>query len=275
MKICLAFILPFIIPFLYLITRLCTYLLNKYNIFKCNNIIFQYMLCMFLSCANDINFISKNISHDQYYKDISSNIKIEGWFVDYFGMKVLICLLYFRLLDFRTKDNVYFQTSINELFPTSNIYTSYFMNFVYIFIMFHCCPSLIILETLYYLYKINKEYNPLREVEKYIYTNNIKYFYICVYSIILIVEFMSWIQLVIKWNNNLCLDGFYDLSTHTSYYIIMTMIYIYLFQISLFSELTINKYLMIFLILLSFSNATLATCIYMIYFEIYKTKMSI
>lgn len=274
MTICLAFVLSLLLPFSYLLVKLCVYLLNKYNIFKGTNIIFQYVLCMFLSCITTLNFNFKNINIEQYYRDIMSNIKIEGWFVDYFGMEVLTCLIYFRLIDLRTKNiargqYIYFKTSIIKLFSIDNVAMNYIVNIIYVGIMMHYAPVVLILETLYYLYLIQCENN-----NKYIYTNNIKHFYIIVYLFTLILEFTSWIKLVIEWDTHLCLSGFMDTSTDTSFYITISMIYIYFFQISLFSEiLNNNRYLMIFLIILSFSNATLATCIYMIYFELYIAKM--
>lgn len=282
MTICSAFVLSLVLPFSYLLVKLCVYGFNKYNIFKCTNISFQYILCMVSACITTINFNLKNVNSDTYHQDIMSNVKIEGWFIDYFGLEFLTVILYFRLIDLRTENNIYFKTSVTELFSIDNILMNYLMNIIYVFIMMYRMPALLILETLYYLYtirissKVKNNYSNDQEekVHKYIYTDNIKYFYICIYLFVLIIEFVAWIQLIIKWNNHLCLSGFIDVSTDTSYYITLSMIYIYFFQISLFSEIVNNRYLMVFLIILSFSNATLATCIYLIYFEFKETKIN-
>ena len=282
MKICKSFILPFITPILvclivysiqYLLIKLIyliRFLFNRKLNFsgKINVILIQYVLCAILLFINSIYFYHQKIELNQFLKDVNEDIPIQGWFIDYFYLRILCLVLYVRILYLRNTNNTF----------DKNQYSHNFSILYYIFppIILYFSPGSFILNIMFNLYKINKY--------KYIYSTNFqRYTSLVFYSVILFAQCYGWIDLVVKWDNkfdlsgsaNCFLDGFVNTSTYSSLYITALMIIIYLFQVILFVEINdiSNIFITSIIIVIAFCNGTIASCLYMIYFELYKTKL--
>jgi hypothetical protein len=291
MKICKSFILPFITPILvclivysiqYLLIKLIyliQYLLNKRFNFsgKINVILIQYVLCAILLFINSLYFFHQNIDLTQYLKDVNEDIPIQGWFIDYFYLRILCLILYVRILYLRNtnkSDKSLLSGSANENPTNKNQYSQNFSILYYIFppIILYISPGSFILNVMFNLYKINKY--------KYLYSTNFqRYTSLVFYSAILFAQSYGWIDLVVKWDNlaGCFLDGFVNISTYSSLYITALMIIVYLFQVILFIEINdiSNIFFTSIIIVVAFCNGTIGSCLYMIYFELYKTKLII
>lgn len=261
-SVCDSLIYPAIFPlFICLITYPLTYLYNCANKYNLDVITIQYVVCSLLMTVNSVNFILKDVDILRYMKDMNSNIPIQGWYIDYFYLKVLCFILYLRFSYLKDKNKISYQ----NFFDITNFYIDIF----YEMFMSYFLPGSFILSVMYSFNKINRQ--------QFVYTTKIqKYISLTLYSIILFYESYNWINFVVKWDNCF-LNEFYDMSTPSAIYITTLMIIVYLFQIILLIEIDNynldNLYFTVILVYVSFCNGTISMCLYMMYFEIYKTKI--